>query len=293
MATKLDRRQELLRAARAVFSEKGYHEAKIDDIVALAKVAKGTYYLYFRDKRAIFAELVDGLFTRLGGAILHVDPQADVESQIKHNIRAIVAVLLDDPALTSILLSYSAGLDPAFVDQVRSFHQSVKQLLAGSLTEGQRLGMVATGDPALYATFTIGALKEILFENALGKHPRPREEIVTALFDVLRRGYLRTTAGATDRPTHAEPTPAQPAGLAELALAAEPTAKEAASAAKKAAAKKTAAKAKSPASRPTKRAAASAARPASGTATKPPASATTQVAAALPAPSSATKRRLH
>ena len=35
MATKLDRRQELLRAARTVFAERGYHEAKIDDIVAL------------------------------------------------------------------------------------------------------------------------------------------------------------------------------------------------------------------------------------------------------------------
>src|SRR3954462_557275 len=97
---KTERRQVLLRAARDVFATKGYHDAKVDDIVALANVAKGTFYLYFPDKRSVFAELVDGLFKRLGEAILRVDTEADVESQVKHNIRAIVSVLLEDPALT-------------------------------------------------------------------------------------------------------------------------------------------------------------------------------------------------
>lgn len=216
--TKIERRQELLRAARTVFAEKGYHEAKIDDIVALAKVAKGTFYLYFPDKRAIFAELVQGLFTRLGEAILRVDPSADVEAQIKHNIRAIVAVLLDDPALTSILLSYAAGLDPAFITQVRVFNQGVKRLLVESLADGQRLGIVAAGDPKLYATFTIGALKEVLFENALGEQARPREEIVTALFDLLGRGYLRIDHPEPPRPLSADANPSA-AGAAEPAPA--------------------------------------------------------------------------
>jgi AcrR family transcriptional regulator len=189
---KTERRLELLRAASTVFAEKGYHEAKVDDIVALARVAKGTFYLYFPDKRSVFTELVQGLFSRLGSAILHVEPSADVEAQVKHNIRAIVAVLLDEPALTSILLSHAAGLDPAFVKQIRAFRDGVKRLLVESLAEGQRLGIVESGDTTLYATFTIGALKEVLFENALDVQVHPRERIVTALFDMLQRGYLRT-----------------------------------------------------------------------------------------------------
>jgi AcrR family transcriptional regulator len=215
-----------------VFAEKGYHEAKIDDIVAIAGVAKGTFYLYFRDKRALFAELVQGLFTRLGEAILRVDPAADVEAQIKHNIRAIVAVLLDDPTLTSILLSYAAGLDPAFITQIRAFNQGVKRLLVESLADGQRLGIVAPGDPKLYATFTIGALKEVLFENALGEQARPREEIVTALFDLLGRGYLRILDAERAAPAPLPAAPAAPAApQAKPAAAPRPRAKKAAAAA--------------------------------------------------------------
>src|SRR4051812_46771220 len=126
---KSERRQALLRAAREVFATKGYHDAKVDDIVALAKVAKGTFYLYFRDKRSVFSELVDIVFRRIGAAILQVDTDADVDAQVKHNIRAIVAVLLDDPQLTRILMSYATGMDPAFVAKIKSFYDGVKMLL--------------------------------------------------------------------------------------------------------------------------------------------------------------------
>lgn len=199
------RRSQLLRAARDVFATKGYHDAKVDDIVAAAKVAKGTFYLYFRDKRSVFSELVDMLFERIGMAILHVDPQVGVEPQVKHNIRAIVAVFLDDPALTRILLSYAAGTDAAFVAKIRSFYEGTHHLLRDSLREGQKMGIIAPGDASMYATFTIGALKEILSEAANAKKPRAREEIVTALFELLERGYLRVTDVESKAGAQAEP----------------------------------------------------------------------------------------
>ena len=201
---KTERRQVLLRAARDVFATRGYHDAKVDDIVTLAKVAKGTFYLYFPDKRSVFSELVDVLFNRLGAAILKVDTDSDVDTQVKHNIRAIVAVLLDDPALTRILLSYAAGMDPAFVTKIRSFYDGVKMLLSESLAEGQRLGIVAAGDTRLYAMFTVGALKEMLAENVSGESPLAREDIVSSLFGFLQTGYLRTKPEApAPRPTPA------------------------------------------------------------------------------------------
>src|SRR5438046_2663756 len=104
-------RDALLAAARDVFARKGYHVAKVEDIAQAARVAKGTVYLHFKDKRAVFAELVDGIFERLRAAIVAVDVRANVEAQVRHNIRAVLAVLMDEPALTRILLSYAEGLD--------------------------------------------------------------------------------------------------------------------------------------------------------------------------------------
>src|SRR3954464_9770516 len=61
MARRLDRRTQLLAAARSVFAKKGYEEATVAEIVGRAGVAQGTFYLYFPGKESLagaFAELV-------------------------------------------------------------------------------------------------------------------------------------------------------------------------------------------------------------------------------------------
>lgn len=194
----IERRAELLRAARRVFATRGYHEAKVDDIAAQAGVAKGTFYLYFKDKRSIFVELLSALFERISKAILRVDVTQDVPEQVKHNIRAILAVLLDEPETTQLLLTHAAGMDKDFTENLRAFDRGVRQLLTESLTEGQSLGIVAPGDPALYAIFAIGALKEVLLASATGDIRVDRERIVKALYALLEQGFLRPSVQQGD-----------------------------------------------------------------------------------------------
>ncbi len=53
-----ERRQAIVDAALVEFSAKGFAAARLDDIAAGAGVGKGTIYLYFNDKEALFQELV-------------------------------------------------------------------------------------------------------------------------------------------------------------------------------------------------------------------------------------------
>jgi len=52
------RRQAILKAALAVFAAHGFEATRLDDVAQRAGVAKGTLYLYFRDKQALFEELI-------------------------------------------------------------------------------------------------------------------------------------------------------------------------------------------------------------------------------------------
>ncbi len=47
----------LLDAGADVFARRGYHAARVDDIVKLAKTSHGTFYLYFENKEDLFAAL--------------------------------------------------------------------------------------------------------------------------------------------------------------------------------------------------------------------------------------------
>ncbi len=52
------RRDAILAAALAEFSKRGFAATRIDDVARRARVAKGTIYLYFKDKDTLFQELV-------------------------------------------------------------------------------------------------------------------------------------------------------------------------------------------------------------------------------------------
>ena len=45
----------MLKAARAVFTERGYEDAATDEIVERAGVTRGALYHHFRDKKDLFA----------------------------------------------------------------------------------------------------------------------------------------------------------------------------------------------------------------------------------------------
>ena len=53
------KREQLLDAGRAVFSELGFHSATVDQIADRAGVGKGTVYLYFRSKQELYFAIVE------------------------------------------------------------------------------------------------------------------------------------------------------------------------------------------------------------------------------------------
>jgi AcrR family transcriptional regulator len=64
-----ERRDAILAAALDEFASRGFEVARLDDVARRAGVAKGTIYLYFRDKETLFQELVRTMLTPLVGTI--------------------------------------------------------------------------------------------------------------------------------------------------------------------------------------------------------------------------------
>ena len=53
--------EEILRAAAEAFTEKGFASARIEDVAQRAGIAKGTVYLHFASKEALFKALIETL----------------------------------------------------------------------------------------------------------------------------------------------------------------------------------------------------------------------------------------
>jgi AcrR family transcriptional regulator len=63
------RRDAILAAALEEFSDRGFEATRLDDVAKRAGVAKGTIYLYFRDKESLFQELIRSMLTPVVGSI--------------------------------------------------------------------------------------------------------------------------------------------------------------------------------------------------------------------------------
>jgi AcrR family transcriptional regulator len=92
-ARKGARREAILAAALDEFSAQGFAAARLDDVAKRAGVAKGTIYLYFRDKEALFQELVRSLLTPVVGSI---EALRDADMPVRSLADRLVDLFVDE-----------------------------------------------------------------------------------------------------------------------------------------------------------------------------------------------------
>jgi AcrR family transcriptional regulator len=83
-----ERPQQILDAALSVFAEHGIDAAKLEEIATRAGVSKGTIYLYFPSKEALFKEVVR---QKIGPAIANADMASSVDGSAEDQLRSYLA----------------------------------------------------------------------------------------------------------------------------------------------------------------------------------------------------------
>ena len=87
------RRQQIIVAAKRVFSEKGYSKSTMEDIAREAELSPGTLYLYFKNKDELYASLSLRILQYLNIRLEDVKKEKDIEPRLK--IVAIKEALFD------------------------------------------------------------------------------------------------------------------------------------------------------------------------------------------------------
>jgi AcrR family transcriptional regulator len=185
------RREQVLEAARGVLAEKGFQAASVSDIIEAAGIARGTFYLYFEGKQAVFGEILDGLFAQLDGCVegIRIGPgQPPVMEQLRANVSRIVGVLLADRDLSRILRRTGAGVDEEFDAKLEEFYGRITELLDRTLGIGMTHGFLRRHDTRLVAHCILGSAKELTAHL----HSMPPEDLppVEELVDELLRYHL-------------------------------------------------------------------------------------------------------
>jgi AcrR family transcriptional regulator len=188
------RRGQLLDAARRVFERDGYHATTVSDIVRTAGLSQGTFYLYFPDKKAIFAALQEEMATLLRRRIYWATrDQREPTHKVVAGLTAYFEFYAEYREWNRRLEVEGLGIDPDFEARQRQLHET--------LAEGFRPAFEAAGiaDPELAAYALIGMGSKLAYWRHFhrgGRAERP-DELARACAALFLHGATHLQKEAT------------------------------------------------------------------------------------------------
>jgi AcrR family transcriptional regulator len=130
------RRRQLLDVAGEVFAERGFHATSMDDVATAAGVTKPVLYQHFRNKRALFLELLDDvgdqLLAQLAAAI---EPGVGGRGRVEAGFNAYFRFVRDSPSSFRLLFGASVRNDPEFAERTERVLEEGAHLIATTLTD--------------------------------------------------------------------------------------------------------------------------------------------------------------
>jgi AcrR family transcriptional regulator len=159
------RREQILQAAVACFSRKGYHLTTMDDIVAESGMSKGSLYWHYKSKKDILISVAEWYFNQMMGEMMGMVQQAPTATdQIKMLLAFVVEMMNIEDALLNVFFDFYAETrhDEEVTEAVREMMMPFIDAIVVIIAEGVASGEFRPVD-ARNAAVTLMAAGDGLF----------------------------------------------------------------------------------------------------------------------------------
>lgn len=151
---RLARRNQILRAARKLFFDKGFKSITIDHIARKAELSKGAVYLYFNSKEEIYIQILLADINKFNQKVnAPLNTQLTASSLLKEFCANYINFFLVNRELFRILMTYmihadglnfSDELNRKLIKEVNMTIETVERILVYGINEGEFDGTIET-----------------------------------------------------------------------------------------------------------------------------------------------------
>ncbi len=187
---KQEKRRALLDAAYELFLERGTAKTSVEDITSRAKVAKGTFYLYFQDKGAVMQDLLGRVsYQLLNNACEAVERQTGLET-FPDKMVAVIDHIIEALRRDTVVLKFLErnfvwpGLDQ--IEASRDAEPLMRKLLNVVLTSPEMAGRT---EREVYQRITaLGSMcMSVCYSSILEGKPDNIDSMKPVLYDIIRK----------------------------------------------------------------------------------------------------------
>jgi len=193
----------LAEAALRLFVARGVESVTIDQIVAEAKVAKGSFYRYFKDKQDVLEALLSKLAPEMRSAfdeclasIERAEGAEALPPAYEALARRLAALIFEQPALALLYLSESRG-SASGAEPLRALADELVERALALTAAASAHGLLRPVDPRIAAITVVGAVEKLLFETLRGRELGEASSVAQSLISIVLFGLGRS--GAADR----------------------------------------------------------------------------------------------
>ena len=184
---KEEKEKKLLEAAFSLFIQKGVYNTTVQEIVDKAGVAKGTFYLYFKDKYALQDYLITDISRQLfSSAIKYVDKKNIVNfyDRIIYIIDFIIDKFVENQELLEFISkNLSWGV---FGDRVSSLVDDSSSEMLDLFRKGIKDNNINIENPELTLFMIIELTSSTVFSSITINKPLPINEFKPYLYKKIR-----------------------------------------------------------------------------------------------------------
>jgi AcrR family transcriptional regulator/predicted DNA-binding transcriptional regulator AlpA len=186
------RKQGIIEAAIEVFANKGYYRTHVQDITKAAGIAKGTFYLYFQNKRDIFIEVVDEVIRKMmseGNKVI-MDEKDPVKRLIFRGRFFFENYSKYNYILYQLRVAGAADERLPAEKVKRIYHEMTEPLVRDDISQLVELGVSRDIDQDLLAYALIGLLEIMSFRMTVD-NKYSLDQIIDFLRDFVMNGIAR------------------------------------------------------------------------------------------------------
>lgn len=183
-------REELLKAARRVFGRRGYHDAKLDEVVEESGLSKGALYYNFENKAALFLALleerIDERISKLEGIIQQGPEGSDrTPAEIEAASVDFVRTLRQTPEWRLLFLEFTAhaARDDRFHAEFAARAKKMRDALTKLI---EKSGYQASLDSHTVAVIVAALANGLAIEALIDPDAVPDDLFGTALMSLMR-----------------------------------------------------------------------------------------------------------
>lgn len=190
------KKKEILRAARQVFAENSYQGTSIKAIAQKAKIATGTFYLYFTNKEALINMIVEEMFHELLACIKKERANfTDGFDKLQASMEACIKLFVKEKNMAKIFLVQVPGVNNAFNAKLIDIENELVKLTQEDLDELKMQGRLPDEDTFVTALAFVGSFRQVIINWLREGKPDDLEAAFATLMKYNLRGMGKRDAG--------------------------------------------------------------------------------------------------